>query len=88
MPVLCKAINTLTDCHVNAASFYRISRGEAAGVLHKGFTVYKSERDLEFIKKHCQDASRTLIFIRSPEKWKFKIEKGIYIGARSNLPFK
>ena len=77
MPVLCAAINKHTNCNVNPATFYRILRGETAGVLHKGFTVYKSaERDVGDINKHCQEASRTLIFTRSPDKWRFEVIKG------------
>ena len=76
MPVLCTAINKFTDCNVNAATFYRILRGETSGELHKGFCVFKSaNRDVESINTYCQDASRTLVFTRSPSKWRLQVRK-------------
>jgi hypothetical protein len=76
IPVLVAAIKKFTHINVNTAAFYRILRGESAGVLHKDFTVYKAvQREVASINQHCHDATRTLVFTRSPDKWRLKIEK-------------
>jgi hypothetical protein len=76
MPVLCAAMNKFADAKVNAATFYRILRGETVSALHKGFCVYKSSnRDVEIINARCQEGSRTLVFTHSPDKWRFEVRK-------------